>query len=102
MSLAFNRSHRGFSEEERSLLELVNPHVILAVINAARRAQFGVLTPREYEIARWVREGKRNAEIGAILGISPRTVGKHVEHILEKLGAETRTAAARRMREFGN
>jgi DNA-binding CsgD family transcriptional regulator len=56
-------------------------------------------TPRESEVARWMCEGKRNAEIGTILGISVRTVGKHVEHIFEKLGVETRTAAARAVRE---
>ncbi|MDP3073887.1 MAG: helix-turn-helix transcriptional regulator [Opitutaceae bacterium] len=58
-------------------------------------------TPRESEILHWLREGKRNIEIGTILGLSPRTVGKHVEHILEKLGVETRTAAARAAFEIG-
>lgn len=53
------------------------------------------LTAREQEVLTWVAEGKRNHEIARILGISPRTVGKHVEHVLEKVGAETRTAAAR-------
>ena len=33
-------------------------------------------------------------DIGEILGSSPRTVNKHLEHIFEKLGVETRTAAA--------
>jgi hypothetical protein len=40
-----------------------------------------------------VREGKRDSEIAVILGLSSRTVEKHVGHILEKLGVETRTAA---------
>jgi DNA-binding CsgD family transcriptional regulator len=53
------------------------------------------LTPREVEVVRWIGEGKRNAEIGVILGVSRRTVDKHVEHIFEKLGVETRTTAAR-------
>ncbi|MGD9500256.1 MAG: response regulator transcription factor [Halothiobacillus sp.] len=38
--------------------------------------------------------GKTNKEIGEILQISPRTVNKHLEHVFEKLGVETRTAAA--------
>jgi len=38
--------------------------------------------------------GTSNAEIGAILGISSATVGKHLEHIYPKLGVENRTAAA--------
>ncbi|RYY78540.1 MAG: DNA-binding response regulator, partial [Comamonadaceae bacterium] len=33
-------------------------------------------------------------DIGDILGMSPRTVNKHLEHIFEKLGVETRAAAA--------
>lgn len=53
------------------------------------------LTPREVEVVQWIGEGKRNAEIGLILGVSRRTVDKHIEHIFEKLGVETRTAAAR-------
>ena len=42
----------------------------------------------------WLARGKSNAEIGAILGISAATVGKHLEHIYPKLGVENRTAAA--------
>src|SRR5690242_67047 len=52
------------------------------------------LTRRECEVMHWVIEGKRDREIATILGISRRTVEKHVCHILEKLGVETRTAAA--------
>lgn len=52
------------------------------------------LTRREVEVLTWVSDGKTNAEIGQILGRSPRTVQKHLEHIFEKLGVETRTAAA--------
>ena len=37
-----------------------------------------------------------NRDIGDILGTSPRTVHKHLEHVFEKLGVETRTAAAGR------
>ena len=51
------------------------------------------LTVRESEVLYWLAEGKSNPEIGIILESSPRTVGKHVEHILEKLRVETRSAA---------
>lgn len=51
------------------------------------------LTPRECEVMHWVSQGKRDREIAIILGLSPRTVEKHVCHILEKLRVETRTAA---------
>jgi len=42
----------------------------------------------------WVAQGKTDADIGAILRLSPRTVAKHLEHIYERLGVENRLAAA--------
>lgn len=50
------------------------------------------MTKRELEVVEWISEGKRNREIGEILGCSERTVQKHVQHILEKLHLETRLA----------
>lgn len=55
------------------------------------------LTRREAEVLLWVAQGNTNIEIGMILGTSPRTVQKHLEHIYRKLGVETRVAAARRI-----
>jgi DNA-binding CsgD family transcriptional regulator len=55
------------------------------------------LSPRETDVLLWVAEGKSNAAIGTILGMSGRTVGKHLERIYQKLGVETRTAAAARV-----
>ena len=52
------------------------------------------LTPREQQVLVWLAEGKTNAEIARILVAAPGTVGKHLEHIYEKLGVHTRTAAA--------
>ncbi len=52
------------------------------------------LTPRETEVLSWLAKGKTNRDIGDILGMSHRTVNKHLEHIFEKLGVETRSAAA--------
>jgi DNA-binding response OmpR family regulator/DNA-binding CsgD family transcriptional regulator len=51
------------------------------------------LTPREAEVLFWICEGKSNPEIGIILGSAARTVEKHVENILRKLGVPTRAAA---------
>jgi DNA-binding NarL/FixJ family response regulator len=51
------------------------------------------LTAREAEILMWIARGKTNKEVGLILGSSPRTVNKHLEHIFEKLGVATRAAA---------
>lgn len=52
------------------------------------------LTIREAEVLYWATKGKTSRDIGDILGTSPRTVNKHLEHVYIKLGVETRTAAA--------
>jgi DNA-binding NarL/FixJ family response regulator len=72
----------------------------LLVLEAERPADqrdleqaFG-LTTREAEVLVWVARGKTNRDIAEILGLSPRTINKHLEHVFAKLGVETRTAAA--------
>jgi DNA-binding CsgD family transcriptional regulator len=52
------------------------------------------LGPRATEVLYWLAKGKTNGEIGIILGARPRTIEKHVEGILAKLGVENRMAAA--------
>jgi DNA-binding NarL/FixJ family response regulator len=52
------------------------------------------VSPREAEVLYWIAEGKGNAEIAIILGTSLRTVEKHVERIFDKLGVDSRVAAA--------
>ena len=52
------------------------------------------LTLRAAAVLYWPALGKTNREIAEILGMSPRTVNKKLEHVFEKLNVETRTAAA--------
>ncbi|GLR82710.1 response regulator (plasmid) [Azospirillum oryzae] len=52
------------------------------------------LTAREAEVLLWIANGKPNRDIGEILGISPRTVNKHLEQVFAKLGVENRASAA--------
>ena len=59
------------------------------------------LTGREHEVLCWLAGGKTDRDIGDILGISPRTVHKHLQRIYEKLGVETRTAAVVRAMGLG-
>ena len=42
----------------------------------------------------WIARGKSNRDIGDILGLSARTVNKHLEQIYVKLGVENRASAA--------
>lgn len=55
------------------------------------------VTAREAEVLHWIVEGKNNPEIGLILGISGRTVDKHVERVLSKMGVENRASAIRQV-----
>jgi DNA-binding response OmpR family regulator len=57
------------------------------------RQRFG-LTHRESEVLLWIAKGKANRDIGEILGLSSRTVNKHLEQIYSKLGVENRASAA--------
>jgi len=54
------------------------------------------LTARESDVLLWLSRGKSNREMGEILGISPRTVNKHLEQVFVKLGVENRASAAAR------
>jgi DNA-binding CsgD family transcriptional regulator len=79
------------------LLGLMRSHLARMRLNAESRRRVDPslrLTGREAEVLGWVARGKTNAEIAAVLFISPLTVRKHLEHIFEKLGVRTRTAAA--------
>jgi DNA-binding CsgD family transcriptional regulator len=99
-TMYLERGKRDFSERDRALLELLRPSLIKIVRRADRRRQGdvrGLLTPRELEILQWIRRGKTTRQIAAVLVLSPHTVRKHIEHILEKLDARTRSEAVARM-----
>lgn len=49
------------------------------------------LTPREQEVLLHLADGETNAEIGEKLTISPRTVARHRENIMQKLNLHSRT-----------
>ena len=93
VSFVLNRTRRNFTERERALLDVLRPHLARVY---QRLNRLGALTAREAEVLRWVAAGKGDAQIAALLRISPRTVQKHLQHSYEKLGVESRTAAAMR------
>jgi DNA-binding CsgD family transcriptional regulator len=61
---------------------------------SATRFAGSALTERQTEVLSWVARGKTNAEIGKILSLKTKTIGKYLERIFPKLGVENRTAAA--------
>ncbi|WP_395702958.1 response regulator [Aquabacterium sp.] len=99
LTLEMHRMHAddggGDDPEEAEWLIVASQRDDAAVFEAMMRS-FG-LTMREAEVLYWAALGKTNRDIGDILGASPRTVTKHMEHILQKMGVETRTAAAARV-----
>jgi DNA-binding CsgD family transcriptional regulator len=98
------REQTDFGERERTLLDLLQPHLLqLRRATEARgrvratiaSAPEDALTAREREVLAYVAEGLRNREIARELWITPGTVRKHLDNIYAKLDAHTRTAAAR-------
>jgi DNA-binding CsgD family transcriptional regulator len=103
-AISLGRSGKDFTERDRLMLNLIGPHFNQAQRNAAlvtaqleKRTRplsdYG-LTAREAEVGRWLTQGKTNPEIAIILGISHRTVEKHMERVLGKLAVENRATAA--------
>lgn len=110
VAIALSREDRDFSDAERDLLDRARPFLIQAYRNAiahsgARRrtpadleaALVGAgLTEREAEVMRLVAAGGSNRDVAARLGLSERTVQKHLERVFRKLGVATRSAATAR------
>ena len=104
LGFGLSRTSRDFSARDRQLLTLMQFHLAQAYSNAksfargadsvssAVAAEFN-MTKKESEVAFWISQGKTNAEAALILGISTRTVEKHVERVLKKLHVENRVAA---------
>jgi HD-GYP domain-containing protein (c-di-GMP phosphodiesterase class II) len=59
------------------------------------------LTPREVEVLRLIARGRTSAEAAGELGIQPKTVGSHIEHIYAKIGASNRSVATLFAMEHG-
>jgi DNA-binding CsgD family transcriptional regulator len=86
-----------FTERDRALLILLRPHLHQAYLDAEdRRRPTPQLTPRHWELLRLVAAGYTNAQIGRRLGVTEKTVGKHLENIYTRLQVSSRTAAVTR------
>lgn len=77
------------------------PQYVMAVVLLSPPGDLHGLTCRELEVLGTIVEGWPNRRIAAALFIAERTVAAHVEHILPKLGAPTRTLAAVRALRLG-
>ena len=120
VSVVLNRRGLDFDERDRERLDVLRPHLAFLYGQARRTiappsgdlpavpppappdASPPGLTLREAEVMHWLARGKTDADIAALLSISPRTVQKHLEHVYVKLGVETRTAAVMRSLALGD
>jgi DNA-binding response OmpR family regulator len=91
----------GQASLQLAFLGAIGPEEHLFRLTAADRRsdeealrQHFFLTQRESEVLVWIAKGKANRDIGEILGLSARTVNKHLEQIYVKLGVENRASAA--------
>jgi DNA-binding CsgD family transcriptional regulator len=120
LGVALSRRDCDFGDDEVALLDRARPFLIQAYRNAiaysnaqadlrqARDAQLPPaggrlgkrmaarrMTDREVEVLRWAAAGRSDGDIAAGLGISTRTVQKHLERSFRKLAVRTRADAAR-------
>lgn len=108
--LSLHRQRRDFSERDRAVITLMLPHVKrvhersrqpaaparlpdLEEFTAGVMARNWGLNRREIEVLFWLRQGKSNADIGSLLGISARTAETHALKSYAKMGVENRYAA---------
>jgi DNA-binding CsgD family transcriptional regulator len=108
VGIALSRGDRDFSDDERDLLDRSRSFLIQAYRNATRytEALAGArpvaaaelialgLTARQAEVLRLVATGLSERDIAGRLGISHRTVQKHLERAYRAMGVTSRSAAA--------
>ncbi len=118
IAIAVSRGERDYSDAERDFANEARPYLIQAYLNAiayeAARAgatapqttpmleslRSAGLTPREAESLRLVALGRSNHHVAKTLGISHRTVGKHLERGFRKLGVGDRSSASAKVWEL--
>ena len=96
--LAFNRSHSDFDDGDVAVAAALRPRLAAVMTRLAPSRPRSPLTAREIEVLDLLSAGDDNHRIAHRLGISPRTVDKHLEHAYTKLGTHglSRVAVARR------
>jgi DNA-binding CsgD family transcriptional regulator len=110
LAAVLSRPDRDFTDRERDFINRSRPYLIQAYRNAVAYSElrdrssagleralseFG-LTVREAEVVRLVALGGSNRDVGAALGITDRTIQKHLERAFRKLGVRNRSEAASR------
>ena len=107
----FARVEAAFDARLQRLIELMVPHVhrtflrVLAtereVVHTSEPRSGRLVTPRQAQILRLIREGKTNAEIAEALDCSQWTIKNHIQNILRRLDTHSRAHALARAMQLG-
>ena len=109
LAVVLNRKDRDYSDDERDLVNRARPFLVQAYRNALEHAAGSSapaelvpallregLTEREAAVIELIALGRSNRDVASRLGVSERTVEKHLERAYQKLGTTTRSGAAGR------
>lgn len=92
--LVFCRWDRDFTEADRDLLILLQPHLNGAYQqHQQRRTEQSPLTQRQWQVLHCLADGHSTDQVAAAMCVSPSTVRKHLENIYQRLGVTSRAAA---------
>ncbi|HET6818334.1 MAG TPA: LuxR C-terminal-related transcriptional regulator [Mycobacteriales bacterium] len=90
-----SRDEGVFSDRDRDLAILLQPHIVASCERRLREAPPD-LTPTQWQVLRYLDEGLSTREIAEAMYVSPSTVRKHVENIFNRLNVTSRVAALAR------
>jgi DNA-binding CsgD family transcriptional regulator len=108
IAIALNRADQDFTDADRDVLSALSVPLSNSLARARRRDRaqalittttpdgLGGLTDRESQVLQLAAQGRTNRAIAHAIGVSPRTIAKHLEHIYRKLGVTGRAAAVYR------
>ena len=94
--IVLSRWDGEFSERDRAVMEVLQQHLVeirAAWLVAGHELHERRLTTREAQVVTWAAAGRQTHEIAELLGISPATARKHLEHAYEKLEVHGRSEA---------
>jgi DNA-binding CsgD family transcriptional regulator len=102
VGVALNRTRNEFTDVDRAILTILRQPLLSALVRArlhhhAATSPLDQLSARERAVIELVALGRTNASIARTLGVSPRTVAKHLEHAYRKLQVANRAGAVARI-----
>lgn len=98
---SFSGSRMDTSVHAVSYLNVLSAMALMRALCLSKNKRCENLSPRERECLLWVADGKSDWDISTILGISQKTVEKHLSNCRQKLNAVNRSQAVVRAFQHG-